>query len=288
MSELKLSKIIEPYQIKIEAAIKQEIPLMGSDTQLRKACEYALLNGGKRFRPALVFMIAKALGNKFDVTQAALAIEFFHTASLIADDLPCMDNDDFRRDHPSLHMAYGETTALLASYALISAGYAAIAKNAAIMKENSLVCMLALEYATHNTGIHGATGGQFLDIFPPNLSLETLYETIHKKTSTLFEISFVLGWLFGGGEPSEEKLNLVRKMASHFGLAFQIADDFGDMQQDAENNRQVNLATVLGKEKAFEIFNREVEGYLQSIGELQLTGEELPGLAAILVKKARV
>lgn len=283
MTGLKFSQLLEPYQIKIEQEIQKEVPLMGADSKLRQACEYALLNGGKRFRPALVFMIAKALGDQCDVTQAALAIEFFHTASLIADDLPCMDNDDFRRDHPSVHKAYGETTALLASYALIAAGYAAIAKNASLFKQNPSVCVLALECATHNTGIQGATGGQFLDMFPPNLDLDTLLETIHKKTSTLFEISFVFGWLFGGGSPA--RLETVRKMASHFGLAFQIADDFGDMQQDAQNNRLVNLATVLGKEQALNVFNDEIKGYLNAVQDLALTGNELPALAAILSKK---
>src|SRR6202167_2596390 len=101
------------HRDKIEQEIAKSILSFGEKTKLRDACEYALTTSGKRFRPLIVIFIAEALGNGLNVYEAALAVEFFHTASLIADDLPCMDNDDERRDKPSLHKVYGEAIALL-------------------------------------------------------------------------------------------------------------------------------------------------------------------------------
>ncbi|MBA3721479.1 MAG: polyprenyl synthetase family protein [Parachlamydiaceae bacterium] len=282
------STILDPFKDLIEDRIHHYVNSLGEKTPLRDACEYALLNGGKRFRPALVFMVAKTLGFGSDVSEAALAVEFFHTASLIADDLPCMDNDDMRRNKPSTHKVYGESVALLATYALISAGYSLLAKNAETIRAAHLpfsnrsaeLCVKALENVTYNTGIFGATGGQFLDILPPDLSLESLCDIIHKKTGTLFEISFVLGWIYGGGDL--DKLDLVKKASSHFGLAFQIADDIGDMNQDKINGRLINIANLFGKEKAVQMFHEEIIKFKEL---LIFQSSELNGLANFLVSQ---
>jgi geranylgeranyl diphosphate synthase type II len=283
------AQILGPYKQLIEQRLQENVEQLGPKSPLRDACEYALLNGGKRFRPALVLMIAKALGHEVDVLQAAMGIEFFHTASLIADDLPCMDNDDERRNKPTVHRVYGESIALLATYALISAGYGCLAKNAQLIKHSSHpfahqshhLCVLALENAIYNTGLHGATGGQFLDLSPPNLSLSLLREVIHKKTVTLFEISFVLGWLFGGGDLA--KLDLVKKSAAHFGMAFQIADDLDDMAQDLAHQHSLNIANVLGKEQAKAMFHEEMQQFDQLLQELNLDQGDLQALARLLV-----
>src|SRR5262245_22928471 len=126
---------MEQYKKVVESAIRQNIPKLGPKNPLRDACEYALLNEGRRFRPSLVLMIAEALGKGGDATQAALAIEYFHTASLVVDDLPSMDNDDERRSKPTVHKLYGEAAALLVSYALIAAGYGCIAENAKLTSD---------------------------------------------------------------------------------------------------------------------------------------------------------
>lgn len=293
LSKLSIASLLQPYQQFIENQIRNHIEELGQKTPLRDACEYALINGGKRFRPALVLMIARALGHSVDVSQAALAIEFFHTASLIADDLPCMDDDDKRRDKPATHIVFGEATALLATYALIAAGYAGIAKNSEMIKNSALpfsaqadeIALLALNSATHLTGIHGATGGQFLDIFPPDLSLSTMKEVIYKKTVSLFEISFVFGWLFGGG--NVKHLELVKKCAEHFGLAFQIADDLDDMDQDIANKKFVNLANAMGKEKALQMFDEEIEQFERALKKLELHSEELNALKYMLIEAAK-
>lgn len=278
---LKLDSLLKPYQNDIIKYIQNYIPSLGSNTPLRGACEYALLNGGKRIRPALVLMLGKSLGWGVDVSSSALAIEFFHTASLVADDLPCMDDDEERRSKPSVHKKFGETTAILVSYALIAAGYKGYAQNSIILKDSNLphssisdhLCTLVLENASFNTGLHGTTGGQFLDIFPPNLSLSTLREVIQKKTVSLFEISFVSGWLFGGGLIS--LLPLVKKAAAHLGTVFQLTDDILDLKQDILNERKINAVAIIGLEATEKWIQEETENYKNTIKQLNINSSDL-------------
>lgn len=277
---------------KIEKEIAKSILSFGDKNKLRDACEYALLGGGKRLRPIIVLMVAEALGFELDVIPAALAVEFLHTASLIADDLPSMDNDDERRDKPSLHKAYGEAVALLASYSLIFAGYEKIYENAQIMKLSEppfstladKVCTLAIQACSHAAGIHGATSGQYLDLYPPNHNLETLREILYKKTGTLFEISFVLGWLFGGGMLAH--LDLVKKCAYHFGMAFQIADDLSDFVQDEKKLNEINAAKIIGKERVLNVFHKEMEAFKAALQELKLNTASFEKMSEMLMKQA--
>jgi geranylgeranyl diphosphate synthase, type II len=262
------------YKEQVEVEIAKSIPLLGEKTVLRDACEYALTNGGKRVRPLIVLMVAEALGKGANAYDAALSVEFFHTASLIADDLPCMDNDDLRRGKPSLHKVYGETIALLASYALIVAGFERIHLSATKAcdagffspEESDRLCRIALENATRTAGLSGATGGQFLDLYPPALTLESIREIIRKKTGTLFEAAFGAGWIFGGGDL--DLMEDVKEMAQHLGMAFQVADDLGDIFQDEENECVINVAHFVGKEKAFAIFEEEMSLFEEGLKNL--------------------
>ncbi len=266
----------EAYRSRVEMAIQEACVHFGPPSPVCEACVYTLKSGGKRFRPTIVLMVADALKSKNTTVPAALAIEYFHTASLVADDLPCMDDDDVRRNQPSTHKKYGESIALLASYALIAEGYRKIAENIALANLTNRLAAILLECASINTGLYGATGGQFLDIQPPNLSLETLRDIIHKKTVSLFEIAFVFGWLFGGG--SLEKLPHVKKLASHFGCAFQIADDIEDVEADALSGRRVNVAGVFGVEKAQQLLKEEAQGYLKMLATLGIESTPLKNL----------
>ena len=243
---------------KIEHSISQEIECMGEKNILRDAVEFSLFNGGKRLRPIIPILISKNLNKNFDVTKTALACEFFHTASLIADDLPCMDNEKFRRNKPSLHLKFNESTAILASYSLISSGYELLLKNSKELNKHlsvdqcNLILAKAIEIVSKYAGIHGATFGQFLDLFSKNYSYENICEIIHKKTISLFEISFLLGWMYGGGDL--DKLDLVKQASFHFGMAFQIADDLDDLKKE----KKINIAISLGKKLSKEYFNNEI------------------------------
>lgn len=254
----------DSYRLRVEEALRRFIDQMGEKNRLRDACEYAILNGGKRLRPILVLMIAEAIGKGNDAMPVALSVEFFHTASLIADDLPCMDDDDLRRSRPSLHKMFGENVAILASYALIAEGYGGIYRNSRLHPEAD--ALLCLDAATQCAGIAGATNGQFLDLYPPDTSLKTIQKIIYQKTVTLFEISFIFGWIFGGGERA--KLDQVKQCAYHLGMAFQIADDLIDGIQDGKSG--INMASSQGKERARDLFKEEADLFAHSLRALGL------------------
>ncbi len=277
-----LAKLLSPFQREVEAALIKKMCVFGAKTPLKDACEYALTEGGKRFRPALVLMIARALNCPHDIMDAALSVEYFHTASLLADDLPCMDDDKERRGKPATHIVYGEATALLASYALIAEGYRCLSVNAAELVRLGVgnghaIGILSIENVSLNTGIKGATGGQYIDLYPPKIDDSTYTETVLKKTVALFEISFVLGWLFGGG--SIDKLDLVKKAAYHYGMAFQIADDFDDFKADLANERLMNAVSLFGPKEALNQFQEELKGYRVCMTALNIASNELLGIA---------
>lgn len=276
---------LDALKQQIEKELKKAIEELGEANRLREACAYALLSGGKRLRPLLVLMIGQALGNRLNVMPAALSVEYFHTASLIADDLPCMDNDEMRRNRPTLHKVYGESIAVLASYTLIAAGYGGLHQNCEAMKQVPLfasqanqAALLCLESATRCAGLKGATNGQFLDLYPPDLTLQTLEKIIFQKTGTLFEISFVFGWLFGGGQVQD--LEQIRSCAHHLGMAFQIADDLQDDLQDEAHASGVNLARLFGREKAEGLFQKEMKGFEEGLKRLGLWTQEFEELCA--------
>lgn len=280
------------HRDKIEQEVAKSILSLGDKTKLRDACEYALKSGGKRFRPLLVVLVAEGLGHGLNVYESALSVEFFHTASLIADDLPCMDNEEERRNIPVLHKVYGESIALLSSYALICAAFEKIHCNAALLKEAGLpfssfadrACVIALEHATRCAGIMGATGGQFFDLFPPSLNLDAVRQIIYQKTVTLFEVSFIFGWVFGGGDLSQ--IDRLKKAAYHFGMAFQIADDMGDLAQDEKNQREINFAKHIGKERALNVFNDEMQQFQKLLTELCLDTPSFKKMCGMLTKLA--
>lgn len=294
MTTLKNQPSFSSHLEKIDQKITQSLLDFGEKTKLRDACEYALMSGGKRFRPLIVILVAEALNNHLDVSDAALAVEFFHTASLIVDDLPCMDDDDQRRDKPSTHKIYGESTALLASYSLMTAGFSKIHQNAETLKKSSsafsassdVICTTALSIAAQCSGILGATGGQFFDLFPPDHSLETVQRVISQKTGTLFEIAFAFGWLFGGGD--RKQLELVKKLAHHFGFAFQIADDLHDIQQDEQENLKLSIAHLLGPERALEYFQKELSNCCEYLNKLGLFTPSFEKIIDMLSHYARL
>ena len=265
---------LETAKFRFEEELRSAVERMGKKTVLRDACEYALMSGGKRLRPLIVLMTADALGS-LDAMPAAASVEYFHTASLIADDLPCMDDDSLRRGRPSLHTAFGESAAILASYTLIAAGYGGIYENGERLKRNPQFASSAdrrsvhcLEAATRCAGIRGATQGQFLDLYPPDSSLETILEIIYKKTVTLFEISFLFGWIFGGGDL--ERIDEVRKCAYHLGMAFQTADDLLDDAQDSMRENPINIAGACGRDRARALFEEELGDFISSLKGLGL------------------
>lgn len=281
-----LESICLPHRPQIESDLMRYTERLSSPQKLAEAISYSLSGNAKRLRPAFVRLIAEALGSPGQADEASLAVEFFHTASLIADDLPCMDNDTMRRGRPALHVVYGEATALLASYALIASGYEQIARNGARLgTRGSQIALLALENVALNTGIEGATGGQWLDLFAKHPGPQELKEILFKKTVSLFEIAFVLGWVFGGG-PVED-LSKIKQCAAHFGYAFQIADDLHDALQDDTHVSGVNYALLLGVAQAQAECLREIEAFSKELDRLKISLTPLKDIARELTVAIR-
>ncbi len=195
-------------------------------------------------------------GLERDAVDFAAAIEYIHTYSLIHDDLPCMDDDDMRRDNPSCHKMYGEATALLAGDALLTHAFKIIA-DADVTDEKKVD---ALSLLAQNAGVDGMIGGQVIDIKfeneEPSLS-EIL--TIHKlKTGALISAACILGCIAAGA--SREDIALASKFAYYLGVAFQIKDDLLDVIGDETklgkpvgsdaNNNKTTYVTIVGVEKA--------------------------------------
>ena len=202
-----------------------------------------------------------------------------------------MDDDALRRGLPALHKAFGEAPALLASYTLIAAGYGGIHENALVLRECPKLresadrrAVECLEAATRCAGISGATQGQFYDLFPPDSTIETVLDIIYKKTVTLFEISFLFGWIFGGGDLSS--IPLLKKCAYHLGMAFQIADDLEDGIQDVA--RGANIVTVLGRKKAIASFEEEIALLETSLKALHLWTKPFQEVVTTLVARQRL
>lgn len=277
-----------------EKMLSQKMGTLKPKNELTLACAYATSSGGKRWRPLLVLLIGKAASlQKYNqceksLQEAAMAVEMFHTASLIADDLPSMDDDDMRRGQMSTHKKFGEAVAIMASYALISEGYTALYRAASFatdagIEDAQIRGLLAVESVAHNAGVQGATGGQFLDLNESKMSQEELLTVHRQKTASIFEISMVLGYLFGNGEMSH--LPQVRELATLFGTSFQLIDDLEDFKKDA-GQEEVNFAKVFGVEltqkKALNMLD-EAQDKLRS---LQIDSEEILFMFEVLKRKA--
>jgi geranylgeranyl diphosphate synthase type II len=263
-----------------EEALKEASQHLCLDLELQKIIQYSLFSGGKRFRPLIVCAVADCLSSVESCIPSALAVEYFHTSSLIADDLPAMDNDDYRRGKLSLHKMFDETSALLASYGLISAAFSEIERNSRISLEGHLALPFAIQVATRCSGFSGATLGQYWDI---KLSLPTLKEiesVIYHKTITLFEVSFCLGWLFAGGSLS--LLEEVKALSFDFGMAFQIRDDLLDLQHDLNAPSTMNIAVHLGKDLSQNKMDKHLNRFLDRLKKLKLASTDLKDLAEMI------
>ena len=202
--------------------------------KLTEAVRYALFNGGKRVRPLLTFLAARAFGGRTDgCLDLACAVEMVHASSLILDDLPCMDDSPLRRGKPALHKAFGEDVALLAAYALLSGAFQATARAATRLPQERYPAEQYMETLARSIGTGGLVGGQYLDLHPPRTMDFSALEYIHShKTGALFTAAARLGAMAAQAKPAE--LEGVTRYAKNLGLAFQISDDLLDVRGNAE------------------------------------------------------
>ena len=221
------------YKNKIEAYLQYNCSVYPEEPQqdLFTSMRYSLLAGGKRLRPVLVYEFCRMCGGDIELaTPFAAALEMIHTYSLIHDDLPCMDDDDFRRGRPTNHKKFGEAIAVLAGDALLTAAFSQIAK-ANLSTETRI---RAVEILADLSGELGMVGGQVLDIQSESRQC-TKQEVIDiqiRKTGALIQAACMLGVLAGQG--NDEQMYAAREFAAHIGLAFQIRDDVLDVIGDPE------------------------------------------------------
>lgn len=257
-----------------------------------EAMWYSLSAGGKRIRPVLVMEFCRVCGGDTkNAEAAACAIEMIHTFSLIHDDLPCMDNDDYRRGKPSCHKAYGEATALLAGDALENLAFGIIAD--AVIPDSVKVRLV--QTLAKAVGVNGMIGGQVIDTEyeDKNIPEEMLLRMYSMKTSALLKAACLMGCICA--EADEEKMTAAIKYAENLGLAFQIIDDIlditGNEQQlgkpigsDAANGK-ITYASLNGLEKSNSYAAKLTENALDSLSAFENT-EFLNELTLYLLKRS--
>lgn len=232
----------------LEKQLKERITCLNAPTAIKDSMLYSLEAGGKRIRPLLLFATLEACGeNPENGLLLATAIEMLHTYSLIHDDLPSMDNDDFRRGKPTNHKVFGEAIAVLAGDALLTYSFQLIADIPdEIASPKTKIQLISLLGRT--AGAEGMVGGQVLDMNGERkrLSLEELQEIHIHKTGKLLQYSVLAGAILA--KTNEENLKALEQFSYHLGLAFQIRDDILDVEGIEEKiGKPVGSDEIKGK-----------------------------------------
>ena len=249
---------------------------------------YSLLAGGKRLRPVFVFDFCRMAGGCWpDATPFAAAVEMIHTYSLIHDDLPSMDNDDFRRGRPTNHKVYGEAMAILAGDAMLTSAFGHIANADSV---NDTAKLRAVSYLSRCAGETGMVGGQVLDILAEQRECteEEILNIQSRKTGALIKAACVLGVMAANGTAEQEFAAM--EFADHLGLAFQIRDDMLDVIGDAEklgkatgmDGQKNTFVRFYGLEKCEELVKEHTEAAIDALDVFE-DSEFMRALALSLV-----
>ncbi|MEM6423787.1 MAG: geranylgeranyl diphosphate synthase CrtE [Cyanobacteria bacterium P01_D01_bin.128] len=238
-----LTKYLKTRQQQVEQALDRALQVIYPET-IYESMRYSLMAGGKRLRPILCLATTELTGGTVDMAMpTACALEMVHTMSLIHDDLPAMDNDDYRRGKLTNHKVYGDDVAILAGDALLSYAFEFIATQSSVPAENLLKVVAALGRAV---GAAGLVGGQVVDLESEgkaDITVDTLNFIHRHKTAALLEVSVTAGAMLMGADAAVlEKLS---SYAQNIGLAFQIVDDILDI-----TSTQAELGKSIGKDVA--------------------------------------
>lgn len=229
----------------VDARLHQVLPDCDGTHRVRAAMRYAVLSPGKRLRPILALLSASHLGcGPAAALPGACALELVHSASLVFDDLPCMDDADTRRGQPSVHVRFGEDVAVLAGIALLNEAYALIGR-AEELSDTTRVAMLNLLART--VGPAGLVGGQDKDLLGVGaLSPSAASELHHEKTGVLFVAAVEMGALAAGADTCATAA--LRLFAAELGLAFQALDDLEDGEELLRGKPTANLIALMGSD----------------------------------------
>lgn len=299
MPDFDLKKYLAERKQMVDEALENTFPKpAGLQKTVLEASRYSLFAGGKRLRPILCLAASEVVGGTADVAMpAACALEMIHTYSLIHDDLPAMDNDDFRRGKPTNHKVFGEGMAVLAGDALLTEAFefAASTRLGGAVTPDRLLQVIRL--LVRASGYRGMIGGQVIDLECENRSVDIAtveYMHIH-KTGALLSASLEIGAVLGGG--SHEQVSTLTRYGHHLGLAFQITDDLLDVEGDAEvmgkqpgsdaaKNKKTYPA-LLGLAKSKEAAREHVDAALDALTLFGDSAEPLRAVARyLLVRRA--
>ena len=252
-----------------ETELKKELEELSYPETIAKGMEYAILNGGKRLRPFLLFATLELLNEDINKgVKPAIALEMIHSYSLVHDDLPALDNDDYRRGKLTTHKVFGEAEGILIGDSLLTyAFYVLSQKNLELLSSEQIINIISKtsEYA----GINGMIGGQMIDIESENkkIDLETLKYIHSHKTGKLIKLPIEIACIIANLE--KDKREILEEYADLIGLAFQVKDDILDVEGTFEdlgkpvgsdiNLHKATYPSILGMEESKKILNDTVE-----------------------------
>ena len=280
----------------IEQIIKKYLPKEeGYQKTIMEAMNYSVLAGGKRLRPMLMQETYRLFGGRSEVIEPFMAaIEMIHTYSLVHDDLPAMDNDEYRRGKKTTHAVYGEAMGILAGDALLNYAYETASTAFSLEPANPAIGK-AMALLTRKTGMYGMLGGQSVDVtnegkLMGRQMLDYIYEN---KTSALIEASLMVGAVLAGA--TEEENAQMEQIGSKVGLAFQIRDDILDVTSTEEElgkpihsdekNQKQTYVTLRGLEGAAKDVERISEEALELLDTFPQKNEFLRELIGYLVNR---
>ena len=283
----------------IDSIIEQYLPVeKGYQKTVMEAMNYSILAGGKRLRPMLMLETYRLFGGKSKVIEPFMAaIEMIHTYSLVHDDLPAMDNDEYRRGKKTTHAVYGEAMGILAGDALLNFAYET-ALTAFDMEPDNRNIGRALQILATKAGIYGMVGGQVVDVQSEDtgdITREKLDFIYRLKTGALLESSMLIGAVLAGATKKEQ--NTVEAAATEVGIAFQIQDDILDVTSSLEvlgkpigsdeKNHKATYVTFEGLEKAMEDVKKYSNSAVEWMDSLVVKNEFLKELLLYLIAREK-
>ena len=283
----------------IEAILDEYLPdAEGYQKQIMEAMAYSVTAGGKRLRPMLMQETFRLFGGEGKVVEPFMAaLEMIHTYSLVHDDLPAMDNDEYRRGRKTTHVVYGEAMGILAGDALLNYAFETAVKAFDIAPEKSLQIGKALKILAEKAGIYGMIGGQVVDVASCGKGLdEAMLNFIYElKTGALIESAMMIGAVLAGA--TQEQVRTVEKIASDVGIAFQIQDDILDVTSTQEElgkpihsdekNEKSTYVTIKGLDEAAKDVERISEEAVELLQSLNLENPYLTWLIQELVHRRK-
>lgn len=276
------------YKDAIEKQLENFLSNREIEPLLNEAMSYSLLQGGKRLRPVLALSSNELLGGDIvECLPLASAIEMIHTYSLIHDDLPAMDNSDYRRGKLTNHKIYGEDMAVLAGDGLLNYAFEKLLDNALVYPQNMSNHLKAINHIAKAAGATGMISGQSLDLNKiEKLINEDFIESIHKKKTA----ALIIGSLKAGiqlADPTKDQIIAIETFGYNFGLAFQIIDDILDITQDSKTlGKDTNKDTENDKRTFPDIYGLEKSRNMaKDLSEKAIKSLDIFGEKAIFLKE---